>query len=257
MYTLKDTKICCVFVTNGIYFDLFKNTCLQLITNGKYTGDITLIIGDDLELNDCLQDEFILNFNINVVKFANIKFTEGINALLESVNDDGRCRIKKFQWHKFHLFNEYFKKWNYIFYIDCGMKIYRDISPMINCAKSGKLLAQSDAYPTYIWKLRDQFDSTKEDTYNQLQTDYNINIDYFQTGILLYDTNIISDKLITNLYNLAIKYPITLTNEQAIMALYFTNLEPIWEQIQLGNNETFFYRYGRDDLNQNYIITKK
>ena len=46
-------SICFVFVCNKNYFSKFINTCNELITNGKYKGDICLVIGNDL-LNDDL-----------------------------------------------------------------------------------------------------------------------------------------------------------------------------------------------------------
>jgi len=235
-------RICCVFTCNLLFFDKFKNTCDQLINNGKYTGDITLIIGDDMELENTKNNNFIKLNNINVIKFNNIKFSENVNSILESVNDDGRCRNKKFQWHKIHLFDEYFKNWDYILYLDSGLNINHDISPIIESRKKDKLLAQSDAYPSMIWKLRDQFDQTKE-LFNKLDSEYDLNIDYFQSTIMLYDTNIITDKLIEKLLDLTNTYPITRTNEQGIIALYFTNIEKKWEKLPLGNDKYRYYSY--------------
>ena len=40
--------VCVVFLCNKAYFNKFINTCNQLITNGKYNGNICLVIGDDL-----------------------------------------------------------------------------------------------------------------------------------------------------------------------------------------------------------------
>ena len=39
---------CVVFLSDKAYFNKFLNTCNQLIVNGKYKGDICLVIGDDL-----------------------------------------------------------------------------------------------------------------------------------------------------------------------------------------------------------------
>ena len=247
-------KICCVFTCNLVFFDKFKNTCSQLINNGRYNGDITLIIGDDIELKNINNDNFIKSNNINVVKFENIKFPDDVNNILESVNDDGRCINKKFQWHKLHIFDVYFKKWDYILYLDSGLNINHDISPIINSSIKDSILAQSDSYPNMIWKLRDQFDQTKE-LFNRLNNEYNLDIDYFQTTIMLYDTSIITDRLIEDLLKLTYKFPITRTNEQGIMALYFTNIEKKWEKFPLCNERYNYYSYHKGN-SENLIINK-
>lgn len=247
-------KICCVFTCDILFFDKFKNTCSQLINNGKYTDDITLIIGDDMELETTKNDKFIIDNNINVVKFDNIKFPDTINNILESVNDDGRCRNKKFQWHKLHIFDVYFKRWDYILYLDSGLNINYNISPIIDSRIKNKILAQSDSYPSMEWTLSGQFDQTKE-LFKSLNCEYNLNIDYFQTTIMLYDTSIITDKLIKNLLELTYRFPITRTNEQGIMALYFTNIENKWEKFPLGDERYNYYSYIKGN-NQNLIINK-
>ena len=45
------TKLCAVFVCNKEFFNKFIYSCNQLITIGKYNGDICLVIGDDLNGN--------------------------------------------------------------------------------------------------------------------------------------------------------------------------------------------------------------
>jgi hypothetical protein len=247
-------KICVVFVSNKGYLPKFYETYKQLRENGKYNGDVVLIIGDDLNEND------IENTGIIVVKFPEIKFSENFYKVLDKVKTDGRNRTKLFQWHKLNLFNIFFKRWEYIFYIDCGMKIFNDITPMINTIKEGILLAHSDSYPTYKRKLIDQFDMTINPIANKLLKRFGkgVLIDYFQTGILLFDSKIIEENTIEELINLAEEFPITKTNEQGIMALYFTNIKPIWKQIPLEDKVTKYYDFcrRRNPYRKPYIIYK-
>jgi hypothetical protein len=67
---------------------------------------------------------------------------------------------------------------------------------------------------------------------------------------MLFDTNIILDNTFNDLINLMNKYPISKTNEQAIMNLYFNAEKNVWKQIPLG-----YYDYMRRE-NYNYILTK-
>ena len=191
----------CVFVANKKYFNKFVTTCQQLVTNGKYTGPICLVIGDDLNNHKMLGHDIIKNNNIIVKYFPDIKFPDAFYKINNNINSDGRNLTKKFQWHKMHLFNVYFKEWDSVFYIDCGMHILSDISPMIKEVSKNTLLAHSDAYPNYKWKLRRQFCDKHSNYFKKLTNNYDLNIDYFQSGILLYDTQIIeSDNLLSNYY---------------------------------------------------------
>jgi hypothetical protein len=49
--------LCVVFLCNKPYFNKFIYTCNQLITNGKYNGNICLVVGDDLN-NDKFYEIF-------------------------------------------------------------------------------------------------------------------------------------------------------------------------------------------------------
>ena len=247
--------LCAVFVCNVSYFKKFINTCSQLITNGKYKGDICLVIGDDLKDNILLDCYFIKDNNIIIKHFPNIQFTEEFLRVNNTIYSDGRHLTKKFQWHKLHLFNTYFKKWNYVFYLDCGMNIFSDISPILNEVKENTLFAHSDAYPSYEWKLRNQFDVTNT-LFVTLNNRYKLDIDYFQTGIMLYDTAIIEETTYDKLYDLSCMYPISNTNEQGIVALYFTNIKPLFQQIKTHNETTNFYDYTFRN-NRKYIIVKE
>ena len=252
-YNIMITDVCVVFCCNKAYFHKFMNTCNQLITKGKYNGNICLVVGDDLK-NDALLDcDFIKN-NVITKYFPNIQFSNDFLVVNNNIATDGRNLSKKFQWHKLHLFNTFFKQWNFIFYIDCGMNIFSDISPMINEATENTLLAHSDAYPTYEWKLHNQFDRNTE-YFTKLNNTYNLNIDYFQTGIMLYDTKIIENDTYDNLLKLSMKYPISRTNEQGIIALYFTNIKPFFKQIKIKEN-IYFYDYASRNKNNTYIMLK-
>jgi len=251
-----NNDVCVVFLSNKAYFDKFTNTCNQLITNGKYNGNICLVVGDDLHNDELLNSDIIKNNNIIIKYFPDIIFTDEFLEKINKINTDGRNNTKKFQWHKLHLFNTYFKQWNYIFYIDCGIHIFSDISPMINEKTENTLLAHSDAYPTYELKLNCQFDHTLTEYFTKLDNTYNLNIDYFQTTIMLYDTKIIKNDTYDNLLNLTYEYPISRTNEQGIMALYFTNIQPLFKQIKTHNEQIYFYDYLSRDNNNKYIMLK-
>ena len=247
--------LCVVFLCDKAYFEKFLYTCSQIVTNGKYNGQIVLVVGDDLNNDQILQDPLILQHKIMIKYFPNLQYSDQFLYTQQHIDRAPHWYRKIFQYHKLHLFNTFFKQWNYIFYLDCGLTILDDINPIINTKQQNKLLAHSDAFPTYEWKLHNQFD--KNNVFlTSLSEKYNLNIDYFQTTIMLYDTSIIEEDTFNDLYNLMNEYPISITNDQGIIALYFTNIKPYFEQIQINNDDTYFYDYHRRKSGTKYIMLK-
>jgi hypothetical protein len=251
---MTDTQ-CVVFLCNQAYFPKFIKTCTELVTVGKYRGPICLVIGNDLVNSPLLQNSLIQENNIIIKHFPDIEFPADFINIQRAIPRPPHWFQKIFQYHKLHLFNTYFKQWDYIFYIDCGITIFSDITPMFESRKKDKLLAHSDAYPTYRNKLGDQF-SNHFQQYRMLQSTFNLNIDYFQTTIMLYDTSIIQVDTFDNLRNLLFIFPISITNDQGLIALYFTNVRPHFEQIQIQNTDTDFYDYLSRNKSYKYIMLK-
>jgi len=73
----------------------------------------------------------------------------------------------------------------------------------------------------------------------------------------LYDTNIIENDTYDNLLKLSLEFPISTSNEQGIMALYFTNIKPLFEQIKTHNEHTHFYDCLSRNQNNRYIMLKR
>lgn len=249
-------NICVVFLCNKAYFNKFVHTCSQLVSTGKYKGDICLVIGNDLLGDELLNCKLIKDNNILIKHFPDIEFSNSFLDIQAKLNRPSHWFKKLFQYHKLHLFNVFFKRWDYIFYLDCGITILSDISPMLAGATPNILLAHSDAYPTYKWKLYNQFDPSQTEHFRALFTKHKLNIDYFQTTIMLYDTNIIDDSTYTDLLNLLLEYPISITNDQGIISLYFTNIRPFFKQIQTSNDDTYFYDYLARSEHYKYIMLK-
>jgi hypothetical protein len=75
--------------------------------------------------------------------------------------------------------------------------------------------------------------------------------------MLFYDTNIIQEDTFNNLIELMIKYPISRTNEQGIIALYFTIIKPCFKQLKINNENTYFYDFMSRNRNNQYIMLKR
>jgi hypothetical protein len=248
-------EICVVLLCDDLYFEAMINTLVQ-IRQASYRGDVCLVIGDDLKESDKLTHPLLKN--VVIKHFPDITFSEEFLETFYSIKRDQFWRDKKFQYHKLHLFNSFFKQWEYIFYIDSGIKIFDKIQPIIDTKKEGKLLAHSDAYHEYIWKLHNQFDMSHHSSDN-LMKKYDLFVDYPQTTIMLYDTKIINDDTFSEILNLAEEVKISITNDQGIIALYFTNVKPVWEQIPLGDEKNWFYDYllRNFKMNKPHIMLKR
>jgi hypothetical protein len=245
-------KECVVLVCNKKYFPKFVDTVQGLTTKGKYHGDICLVIGNDLVNDELLNHEVIRKNHVIVKHFPDLEFPE---SFLNEVRQLPRYG-KLFQYHKLYLFNPYFKQWDTVLYIDSGMKIFADIRTIMNTKQPNTLLAHSDAYPTYSWKLSDQFNKENRAYYDRLHQNFRLDIDYFQTTMMLYDPQIIEENTFEDLYRLALEYPISITNEQGIMALYFTNVKPLWKQIPVRNKKTCLYDYLKRNKQDKYVMLK-
>ena len=123
------------------------------------------------------------------------------------------------------------------------MTIHFDINPLLSEYPISKLYAKADGFPRYERKLKSQFDTTKFQ-YTELNKNYNLEFTkYFQTGLLYFDTNIVNLETKKNLINLVDLYPITTTNEQAIMNLYFAFDNDFYEELPDESDDMMNYFY--------------
>jgi hypothetical protein len=238
---------------NEAYLEKAKSTIKQIRKVGKYKGDIVLIIGDDLKDKNLVIEGVIVKY------FPNIEKGHVLELLKDKPISDGREISKVFQWHKIHVFDTYFKQWEKCIYIDAGMHIFKPVGKIVNLKCDNKLLAHSDAYATYEWKLKDQFDNKYfPELYSELYHKYDLERDYFQSGVLIYDTNIIDANTKNELISLSDIYINTKSNEQGIMNIYFNCIKNIWEPIQTNDAKTHYYDcLERFDLKHyNYIMLK-
>jgi len=169
---------------------------------------------------------------------------------------------KKFQFHKFYLFHQYFKKWEYILYIDCGMNIYSNIQPILDEKKEGVLFANRDGVdnetkygglPLFHQFLKNDKIKEQNEIFTKLKNNYNLYTLSFQTTLLLFNTNLIKKNTMNELIALNKEYPISRNNDQGIIGLYFYKK---WKQLKRKNDKIYFYDFVKC-VNEPYIMTKK
>jgi hypothetical protein len=238
---------CVITFCDKNYLNQAQFTINALRTVGEYFGTIVLMVGDDLK------DLKTNDSNLIIKYFPTIDRTEVLKPLNGISTSDGRDLYRQFQWHKIYCFDTYFKQWEKCFVIDAGMHIMKPINKFFNLNCKNKLLAHSDAYPTYQSRLSDMFEKERfKNLYEELLNLYDLNVDYFQCTMLLYDTNIIKQDTFARIKKLADKFINTRTNEQPFVNIVLNLEDRVWTQIQLKDDETYYY-----DFLERHNLTKK
>lgn len=251
-----------VFVSNLPYFGNFINSLIQLREVGLYDGPVVLIAASDIYKTKCINNEYILKYNVEVINFVEIKETLSNSTKEKLITNCGDSGKKNFNWcfgclNKIHLFHAFFKKYKYILYLDTGIKIYRPLWDVFSLVKRNKILAHHDDFPKYHYSLSDKFRNIEPYKTN-LKNEFDLNTyHYFQTTILLYDTDIIQTDTINNILDLVEKYPISCNGDQEYISLYFHQITNQMEQIRLkDNNNYYFYDYYQRSGINKYCMTK-
>ena len=218
----------------------------QLRQNGKFNDDLVVITNYSV-FTYLIQILIMFRYkNITFLRFNNIIFSENAENSLKNLNtgsEKNRHIYKNFQWHKINLFDEKLKKWQFIFYIDINMIIHMDINPILTQLPNNKLFARADGYPEFERIFLSQFDISNKN-YDILQKIYDMQYEeYFQSGILYYDTNLINSNTKKHIIDLVEKFPISLTNEQAIFNLYFHFTLNVYEQLEIEFENILNYYY--------------
>ena len=253
---MKDKIAICVVADFKFLNKFFNSFKKNLRNNGNFHGEVLIIT--DYYTPTFLFPSILFDSKVKVKRFSRIKFSSETDNSLSRLNSNhpNRHINKSFQWHKVNLFSTKLKKWNYIFYMDINMKIHHDINEILQNKPNNKLQARADGYPDFKWTLSSQFDKNAEN-FNKLKKKYNLEItNYFQTGIMFYDTSIIKEETKEEIINLVEKYPISTTNEQGIMNLYFIYIENFYEDLPVRTTDGLVYYYWLIE-NQKIYITKQ
>jgi len=249
------SKIAVCFVADFKYlFKNFNRVYRELREIGNYQGEI-LVITSFLAPTFLIKKLRSKNKAI-VYRFKKIKFDKKTETSFRNLKiQNNRHLEKNFQWYKLYLFNKKIKNWDYIFYFDINMSIHHDINPVINKKPNNELLARADGYPEYIWKLNSQFDKSSK-YYRLLEENFDLErTDYFQTGLMYFDTKIIKESSFEDIIGLIKKYPLSITNEQGILNLYFLFINKKYVELDTYIDEKLTYFYWKLH-NSEVIITK-
>ena len=250
-----------VLVCNLSHISKAFDTIVQARTNGNWTDAIVLVIPQDVyEKNQVRQIGMELGIEFLVLPASNTDMLMNFWDNHKEHENYMYVKERNFQYQKFYIMHTFFRRWTNILYLDAGMKIHGPLKRLITkCTDMDTLYAQSDSYPFFNWKLTSQFClELDEEKASHLQSHFNLNTNYFQSTIMIYNTSIIKDDTVERLFYLSSLYPFSRRNDQGIFNLYFTCEKKCWQQLPIADEEGLLYDYhNRFSLpKENYLLLK-
>ena len=226
-------KTVVVTLTDAGYFSRAKRTIIDIRSRGEWTGDIVLItVGFDASRN------FLDYYNVTQKRVEHISTDNLVKQYsqfpLKTIGDN-RHILKLYQWDKFYVFDDWFKQWSKVIFLDAGLRVFDKISILDSIPCDGKILAPDDAAP---YDNDKRFKLMMELTANPLVTEelfkeYSKDIldgRYFLNCIWVYDTALLdSCNMMEEMIVTMNTYPICRCNEMTIMNLLFTFKYKVWQ----------------------------
>jgi len=251
------STIVAVFVCNKPYFHQFLECCKELVENGNFQEDIVLIIGNDLDCKELRAEPTIMKYGVQVVKFPEIDFPSHVMNVIKNLKTgDDRHLTKLFHWHKLNILRSFFKKWNYVFYLDSNFHIKGDITPILDQREKYKIVAYDDHYGrNHMSTLEYQFDMTNE-LFTKLSEKYNMRCRYFRSGLLLFDTDLITETTFWEIQDLVLRYPCCGNNDQGFLSLYFCSIKKCWKPLIPIIGSNMYYHCGPHNKNILCVVCK-
>jgi hypothetical protein len=147
---------------------------------------------------------------------------------------DGRELSKLHQWEKIHVFDEHFKQWKRVIYMDAGLRVLDQIDYLLELDYKGKFLCPNDQGDGPIKNkntFTTQISHSKLDLVEKLTNDFGdiLNSSYFLNCIWVYDTDILNHINKQQFIDIMNEYPLFKTNEMGVMNILLTFKMKYWE----------------------------
>jgi hypothetical protein len=248
-------------IANEPYIERAKTTIMECREVGDWQDDIILMVPSTLMMDSSLAI-FATEYRIQLKELPARDYNSVLDLWAKNQKnvDNNYIKSRSFIYMKFYLFDIFFKNWDVVFYIDAGMKVFGKLQPFKTiCEPQNCLYAHSDSYPSFQWKLHRQFSfELLNGEQKEALNEYNLDIDYFQSTLIIYDTGILDDSIVDDLFELVERFPSARWGDQPILNLYFNCTKGIWRQIPLRGEKSFLYDYHqREGYNKtDYLLLK-
>jgi len=244
-----------VIVTDSHYYSKAKRTIADLRSKGNWQGDV-VVISIDFDLNTNFKDFYnITELQFNKIDKTNLLANIGPDGFIDST--DKREINKLVQWEKLHVFDDYFRRWQRVVYLDAGLRVFDDVKYLLELDYKNKLLAPTDGNINEANIFKSQISYSKPELINDLiyeYGDYILDSKHMLNCIWIYDTDILNLCNKTQLIEAMNKYTFCKTNEMGIMNLMFHFKYKLWDSlpVKASNNKILF---DWCELNQKYPTT--
>jgi alpha-N-acetylglucosamine transferase len=231
-----------VFVTlcDEPYAEKAKQTLDELRTLGRWTGDVVLIA---VEFDPPPIDGVRIYKTSHLPTASLVRFYETHPI----TKGDGRHLTKLTQWDKLQVFSYFFRQWDRVVFLDAGMRVLNDVSPLLSLDATGALLAPDEGnYPqnstVRFGRMIDE--SACPDVFQSLLQAYSpdvVNRKCFTSGLFVYDTALLDRIPYSELLDAMYRYPIGNCNEMMIMNLIFSCKYDVWKPfpVRIGSQYVF------------------
>jgi len=238
-------------------------TLEQIRERGKWVGDLVWVAIDFDP-----SSEFVRIWNIRVLKKPayDMLWLWKLRQEKPFQDTDGRELNKLIQFSKWRVFSHEFKIYRSLLYIDTGMHINHPIAPIFTVEHQGKFVAPDDRFPfdnpTKNFKKQwdrscwpEKFEELKDYCRDEVSPDALEKEGYFLNCMWLMDTALIQPNTQQELIGLTKRFPISRTNEMAVMNLYFLkHWQPLPEKV--GELRTFDWTERDNYKTDDYIMLK-
>jgi hypothetical protein len=226
-----------VFVTlcDYLYYPRALRTIRDLRTAGKWTGDIVLVAVDFNSENEkylqSLSDYNVIIYNIKQLS------TDTLTTIWKKFPikpmADQRHTKKLAQFSKLHVFDDFFRQWNCVVFVDAGLRVLDNVKYILSLDWKGKFVAPDDSTPYDNGnRFGTQIDlEANSDVSYKIFKEFGRDIifsKYFMNCIWMYDTALLDVCNSSQLIEGINEYPICLTNEMALMNLFFNLKYRLW-----------------------------
>jgi len=191
--------------------------------HGKWDADIVIMLPESL-FNHPDVNRYATMLNVILRKLPERNF----HTILDVWNTFPKNKRNIFSYNKFHVFDTFFKRWDYVVYVDTGSAIIKNIGQIYEFTPENCLYA----YSTRDTKLIDQFDFNMISPNEKFKMSYtyDMSIDTFQTDVIIYDTRILQEDTVDRLFRLADMYPNSVNMDEGILNLYFSCEKNLWKK---------------------------
>lgn len=254
--------IAVLLASNDAYFPKCSQTVRELRTAGKYMGVVEYVAFDNGALWSARTDPGITN-----VRPLNLVVPDMIPSITPCIFLAQKRRVFNASTAYLHKSLVTMSPWwkalyRMILYLDCGCHVHNSIRPLLTMSSMAtrinnpRFYAHSNAYPTYEWSLRTGFHKKcSTSLYAQLESEYALDIDYFQSTIMLYDTRLLQN--LSTLISLYKRFGPIADGDQDILSLYFVNILRRWTPLSVEGPHCYYDYLARVGTGcRSYIITK-